>query len=1604
MATFSDFYNQRASASPQSPKQVPSGAPTYDFSWMPKAGQSVENPEPQSPLNWALDMLSRPLYGATTAVAGALEGVAKSQEEGNPLSAAGGIAAIPTNFLAGLFDTTGGEGTKRSYGDIMEEYTDRFGKINDPDYVDRENNVDPVLRGVGGFALDVLADPLTWLPGGLIVKGVKGVGGLAKTGVEAVETAVKGARGAEKVADTAEAAARVADDVPAQAAPVARQVDEAVEDVNPFQAEARQPRSAEPVDVTAPPPAPKVDFVSWAKTVKTPEVQKALSKYEDLLSKGEKVTPAQLSKAEKNLADLYKASNGAKAAPVEAGERTLAQVIGDAPKTPMIRQELQSVLDSVGQKGAAPKLDKVWLTANRNKIINDIPLSLSGAPGRFTTLFRDNPAQFVQGTKALSVERAVRIMSNETLDEGTRTYARKLIEYAHRTSVGASIPDVTDALVAFTMRKQADAAKMEDVLGAPLFKEISKKSTPKAMDATIRKVLGALDPEANLERFYAANPRLGDALNDSLGVPRYVRPQANTAEEVAEVVTRVNDNPAVSRVLAKLLREDLPISQEFFKKHVARKGSVAFTDVDSQLRSGNRFLELNTMTQQTLSKYLWKEIEDAASKVLGKPLQETRGMPRNRAVEAAYQEVGGELVAALQAFGVKLHIGIGDDLLPITFPEVYKIVGDAIPSDAMKQFVLYNGGTRVAVTPLLQAAHRAVMAGDTVADDVLRQEVAEIISGKLKWGEKGARGEALPNNIADNAKAAKFKTTSEKLVNTLADAVVAARGALASRIAVNADMWTKRGLDESAKLGQTELNRLKSILGDDVFDDSVEAISKIGRSVADEGTAIGSTQSSVDAATTVVESAVGDLAVKTAQTMSKVKEAVGKGASRGASVSRGSQKVSDDIEDELAELGNQKMPDLEEPSSVPVGVDESVPALDLASMKPDPVVAQQGFVGTFLNGFRGVFDQTYGIDRLWNVSHSKRTNAGEYMGRVIGHLRELRKSPLDIQVAALKAVQSGVPNSSPEIQAAVKAVEAIISPIFGSGPSTLLNNKFLSVEKDLDHINAVLRMKKVPDDFRLSEDLNEWRNWDITDPTRTLLGLADAAATVVEHRAIVGNFVSTMKAEKLISETPKPGMVRLADSGGSTFARLVPEGIYVDKEMASQLHRLDVLTRTSRQFSGEVGKFINETYMPLQSIWKQLITVFRPGHHMRNIAGNNFMSWIDRGNRHFLSSQKDAMKTLAVKNNYSDVDLVNALKSFGDEAAPTGGDVIVRGRYGDFTTNEVYDIAEKNGLFSTYASSEDLLLDAGKGKIARVGDAISNSKIGALAGNVSHAIDHHAKLQHLIQILKQESGTGRYVRYGRRITRQKMIEAAIRDIKRSHPDALMLTPTESKFRFVVPFYTWFAKTLPFAMESAARNPGRVVAIPKASYNLAVATGVNPDSLSDPFPEDQLFPSYITEGVFGPQFVGPDGEYININPGVPQFDLLKDIGSDPIRGAAGMVSPLIRMPAELLSGGQWSTGAQIKDTSDYLDQNLPIVNYIANLTGNSVTGSVPSLLSGQGLDPQRQVAAGNKGELDKALTFTNWFSGLNAQNWSRPNIINYAEIEKRNRESGKTGGF
>jgi hypothetical protein len=68
--------------------------------------------------------------------------------------------------------------------------------------------------------------------------------------------------------------------------------------------------------------------------------------------------------------------------------------------------------------------------------------------------------------------------------------------------------------------------------------------------------------------------------------------------------------------------------------------------------------------------------------------------------------------------------------------------------------------------------------------------------------------------------------------------------------------------------------------------------------------------------------------------------------------------------------------------------------------------------------------------------------------------------------------------------------------------------------------------------------------------------------------------------------------------------------------------------------------------------------------------------------------------------------------------------------------------------------------------------------------------------------------------------------------------------------------------------------------------MGVASGVDPNSAYDPFPENQQFPSWLTEDIQGPQFY-VNGKYYGVSPGIAQWDILNQFGGsdnvfDPLR--------------------------------------------------------------------------------------------------------------------------
>src|SRR3546814_8235597 len=97
------------------------------------------------------------------------------------------------------------------------------------------------------------------------------------------------------------------------------------------------------------------------------------------------------------------------------------------------------------------------------------------------------------------------------------------------------------------------------------------------------------------------------------------------------------------------------------------------------------------------------------------------------------------------------------------------------------------------------------------------------------------------------------------------------------------------------------------------------------------------------------------------------------------------------------------------------------------------------------------------------------------------------------------------------------------------------------------------------------------------------------------------------------------------------------------------------------------------------------------------------------------------------------------------------------------------------------------------------------------------------------------------------------------------------------------------------------------------YTLAEANGIDLNGFADPFPTDQLFPSWLG-GTQGPVF-GEAGSYLGMRPGIPQLDILDQYftsPAEPFQTLLSSASPLIKVPYEL-GIGNTAQGIPIKDT-------------------------------------------------------------------------------------------
>jgi hypothetical protein len=441
---------------------------------------------------------------------------------------------------------------------------------------------------------------------------------------------------------------------------------------------------------------------------------------------------------------------------------------------------------------------------------------------------------------------------------------------------------------------------------------------------------------------------------------------------------------------------------------------------------------------------------------------------------------------------------------------------------------------------------------------------------------------------------------------------------------------------------------------------------------------------------------------------------------------------------------------------------------------------------------------------------------------------------------------------------------------------------------------------------------NSWKAWSTDDPVDIFGRVALAVENATREKAVIDELATRFGARIPTREAN----VRVNHH--------YLEGVYFNREIASQvvrvLHDMDKFYDPQSDLMKLMDKVL--------SAWKSGVTVYSPSHHVRNIIGDTFLSWIAGVN-------SPVPYRLAVKamraNSDKYVDMMADPRYLFRAPVDEGGKKLFTNKSGvKFTARQIYSAGFNRGLFLPARTVED---------IYTAGELIPK-QLRPFGGHLQHGVrhlaenrEHFVRMAHFIDIVQKSKGNNL----------EKIFNDAANTVRKWHPDGLDLTEFEKRtLRRLIPFYSWNRKAIPLLIEGAVQKPGKtILAYPRGQF--ALQNTFNPETSqtpSNPWPADALFPNWIKEKGIGP--LGMDlpfsrGGYTLVNPSNPFIDLTAQY-SNPAQGIGTSLTPFAKIPAELafnkeLFSGQPITGEQgAEGLGQYLIKQTPIAAPVERIAG------------------------------------------------------------------------
>lgn len=405
-------------------------------------------------------------------------------------------------------------------------------------------------------------------------------------------------------------------------------------------------------------------------------------------------------------------------------------------------------------------------------------------------------------------------------------------------------------------------------------------------------------------------------------------------------------------------------------------------------------------------------------------------------------------------------------------------------------------------------------------------------------------------------------------------------------------------------------------------------------------------------------------------------------------------------------------------------------------------------------------------------------------------------------------------------------------------------------------------------------------------------------------------------------------------------------GHYFTKESVAQINRMNEALKNAYNPKDPWVKQLDRVI----STWKSGVTIYAPSHHIRNLIGDTWLSWIAGVNsprpylaaRQVLQSQRKAYgDSLA-----STARLVNPEAEAAALARP--GHKVVTTRAGiPLTADQIYISAHRRGLLLSARQVEDVYGEPLMPKIA-------GGHVQGFARGATELREHYVRLAHYIDHISKSKNPNL----------KQVFDEAAHTVRKWHPDGMDLTNFERRYmRRIFPFYSWVRKAFPLVMEAMVMKPGKIVAAPKTVEAIQAAVGIEA-TRADPFPADQMFPSWLKEKGIGPiaatngplgflaamsrQGVDKDtgqpiGGYSILNPSNPMIDMVSQFAGAgnpraPLQGVGSALNPLAKIPIELTTDKQLFTDVPVSyDPNRYATEQIPGGGILSRITNMGILG-------------------------------------------------------------------